>query len=194
MDKMPRVNSKSHFLLFGAFAVFAGVFVGKDILPASYDNVPAVILPFLIAFLVAWFGFILFAFFHGLTALQTVSMNRDEIRVCIGPVVVRRITTDRIKTVGLSVEFGRGDVSPSMFYLVLSGKLPEELNEKGIRKLNKSYHCQKMGRAGVAPDGKYAAAKAYLFDNYLGAALWIEDSEEARQMLKKNLTTAVFLI
>ncbi len=194
MTRIPRVTEKPYYLLFSAVALFMGISAGKNILPASYDNVPMVILPFLFAFIGVWFGFVIYMFLFGLSALQTLEMDRDEIRVRMGPVVIRRIPTDRIKTVGLNVMFNRANTEPSVFLLALSSRTPEELNEKGLRKLQKPQIKKRMLRAGVIPEGKYAGAKACLFERFPGLMLWVEDSEEARRLLKKNLTTTVFLI
>ena len=193
MTRIPRVKEKAYYLLFSTVALFMGISVGKNILPASYDNVPVVILPFLVAFIGVWFGFVIYMFLYGLSALQTLEMDRDEIRIRMGPLVIRRIPTDRIKTVGLYVTFNRANTEPSMFMLALSLRTPEELNEKGQRKLRNSQIKKRMLRAGIIPEGKYAGAKACLFERFPGLMLWVEDSEEARQLLKQNLTTTVFL-
>ena len=135
-----------------------------------------------------------FSFCLGLCALHTIEMDRNEIRVCMGSVVLRRIPKEQIKTVGVSVLFGRGNKNPNMVLLVLSSKTVEELNEKGKKRLEKSFVAERMFQMGVLPEGNYAGARAYLFEHFVGAPLWLEDSVEAREMLRKYFTTTVIFL
>lgn len=194
MDKLSRITQKHLFLLFSAAALFIAFSTGRLLLNTSFSSIPSVILPFLIVFMAVYWGSLVWMFFLGLTALQTVELERDELRILIGPVVLKRISTDSIKTVGRNAMYGRNHSSPTMLFLVLSDKSPEELNERGTKRLKNKWLCQQMLQSGVLPEGPYAAAKAHLFEHFLRTPLWIEDSEETLEILRKVLLSAKFLV
>lgn len=191
--RIPRVLQKSYYFTCVAVGLFMLFGAGKVVFSASYENIPLPVAVFLGIFLAIWFGGVCFlVLYYGITALETIELDRDEIRVCIGRFVLRRIPVGSIKTVGLSVLYGKGDHVLEVL-LVLSPKTPEELSIKGRRRLEKAHVRRRMLREGIDPEGDHAAAKAYLFGHFMRAALWIQNSEQAQAALRTYLPNAVFI-
>ena len=191
MDSFPRVRNRAPFVSF-LIAALGFIFIGINdlVLNTSYDNVPSVILPFVILFVCAWIGFAVYAAFYGLSGLQTIKIDREEIRICLGPLVIKKIPTERIKSVSVSHMF---DKTRPVFFLVLSKYTAEELNPKGEKLLKRKQFTSFMFQSGIPAEGRYAGAKAYLFKNTLHSILWIEDTDEVRAILRKYLHGTVFL-
>ncbi len=188
-------NRKKLFLSLCAFSVFVTYSLFSVISVDSFSSVPPVIMPFVVLFFTAYFGALLWFFLVGLTAFQTIELNRDEIRLRLGPLVLKRIPTDTIKTVGVCALYSKNSRTvPDMRCLVLSDKSPEELNEKGQKRLKNKKLRNLMQNEGVAAEGAYAAAKVYLFEHLFFAPLWIEQSDEAQQALREVLLCARFLV
>lgn len=54
---------------------------------------------FLFCFLFVWYSIPVWGLFHMSQAFQTVRLDRQELRLCVGPVVLRRIPCRSIRTV-----------------------------------------------------------------------------------------------
>ena len=194
MERFPRVKNKGYFLLFSVMALIMALLPGDDLFHFSWGNTPEFMKVFIVTFLCLWYGFLVFLFLFGLTGFQSVELSQDEIRICMGPLVLRRIPTVRIKTVGQGVVYGKRSRSPQLFLLILSSKTTETLNEKGMKRLKNKDICSRMRQCGVYPEGTYAGARAYLFEQFAGFTLWIEDSDKVCTALRKYLTTTVFIL
>ena len=193
MDIIPRVETKMLILGHCMIAVFMGAGAGFTVFSASYDSVPSAIMPFIIAFLSAFFLFVLFNFFYGLTALHTIEISSEELRVRLGPVTLKRISADRVKTVGIFAEpHSRGN-STLLYLLLLIDKPRDELNQKGQKYIKRKALLREMEQVGLSATGPDAAAKAYLFACHRRSLLWIEDSKQTREVLHRYLSSAEFI-
>lgn len=197
MERIPRVKSKWDFLIFAVGAVFMGTAAGEMLTKTSWGDPLSALEMFAVTMLFVWFSGVGLLTLFGLTALHSISVDHEQIRVHLGPLTICRIPADRIKTVGLSAIYAREYESPKVVLLTLSSRSVEDLNEKGSKFLNNKRVLDRMGRCGLSTEDRNAAARAWLFESgpmAVGIPLWLEDSDEARFLLRKHLTTAVFLL
>lgn len=194
MEIIPRVESKMFILGHSMIAVFMGAGAGFTVFSASYDSVPSVIMPFIVVFLASFFLFVLVNFFYGLTALHTIEISTEELRVYLGPVTVKRISAERVKTVGIMAEPHSKGNTVLLYLLLLTDKSKEELNQKGQKYLRQRDLLRRMEQAGLPATGPDSAAKAYLFASRSSSLLWIEDSKQTREVLRTYLSGVEYLI
>lgn len=198
MQRFPRIIQKDGYLMFAGFAVFMMILAANSLMDTSFGNTPPWAIVLCVVFLIAWFGVIGWFALFGLVALQTVEIDRDEIRVCLGSVVLRRISANEVKTVGIGAARGKRKNVYGLYngevFLVLSGCSTDKLNEKGRRFLYAQETAKLLQFAPVELKGPYAAAKAYLLSHYYGSLLWLHYTPEAEAALRNRLTTTVFLL
>ena len=198
MLKLPRVVNKGFHLAFAGFAGFMMVIAANGLLNTSFDTTPPWAMIICIAFLATWFGVVGWFAFSGLVALQTIELDRGEIRVRLGSIVLRRIHAEQVKTVGIGALSNKNKNRYGLYngtvYLVLSEHSPETLNEKGKRFLHSNETAKLMQFSPVKLDGFYAAAKAYLLNHIFRSLLWVEYTHEMETALRTHLTTAIFLL
>ena len=118
MDRFPRYRHKEFGLLFSAFAVFMIINAAKRMFPLDLGDGPLGSKIFIVVFLTCWYGLLVAFVLYGLTWLQTIEIDREEIRICFGRFVVRRIPIRQVRSVGMSVQYGKRGIS--MWELVLS--------------------------------------------------------------------------
>ena len=192
MKRIPRYRNKGFGLLFSAFVIFMMVFAAKDMFPLNLGNGPLWTKIFAVAFMTCWYGLLAGFALYGLTWLQTLEIDREEIRVCFGRWVVRRIPTRQIKSVGRSVTYSKNSISTHL--LVLSEYDRYALNEKGEKYLERWDVRKWMKKAGIPTEGRDAAARACLFWSRKGILLRLEWTEEAEKTLREYLPGKVFLL
>ena len=194
MTRINRYRHRGPGLLFAAGAVFMAVWAAKDMFPLDLGSGPLWTKIFIVAFITCWYGLLVGFVLYGLSWLQTIEIDREEIRVCFGKFVVRRILLERVKTVGMSVQYYSKGQGISTWELVLSEKDRYELSEKGEKYLERKSVLRRMKQAGVSADGPDAAARACLFENPRGILLRMEWTEEAENALRQRLSTAKFML
>lgn len=197
MHKLPRVIHKEGILAFGGFALAMMFAVLYHLCDLSFETTPLYGIVISCMILLSWFCFTGYMTMYGLTALQTIEIDRDEIRICIGRFVLRRIKTDSVKTVGIGAarsKYKRYGLYHGTIYLALSKDTVDELNKKGKHCLHSLSTKRAMDFAPVLLDGPNAAAKSYLLNHYLNGLLWIEWSREAEAALRQCLSTSIFLV
>lgn len=195
MESIPRARSRSRFLKTLLIALlFFPPGIKMMVFDTSYKGVPVFVMPILLVIVVGWISAFLWMLLFGLTGLHSVQIDHEELKLCLGPLVLKRIPTDRIKTVGLCAVSAGKTWSIDTYFLVLSEKPPEELNEKGKKALKSKNVLKRMRDSEVTADGPYAAAKAYLFDHCFRELLWIEDSLEVREVLRRYLSGVKYLL
>lgn len=192
MNRIPRYRNKGFGLLFSAFAIFMMWHAAKDMFPLDLGNGPLWTKIFVVAFITCWYGSLTAFVLYGLTWLQTLEIDREEIRVCFGQFVVRRIPLGRIKSVGRSVMYSKNDIITHL--LVLSKEDRYMLNEKGEKYLKRRRVRRWMTRAGIPTGGRDAAARACLFESRKGVLLKLEWTEEAERILREYLPGRIFLL
>ena len=198
MLKLPRVVNKGFYLAFAGFAGCMLVMAVKGLWDTSFEDTPPWAMVLSITFLATWFFIVARFVLSGLVALETIELERDEIRVCLGPIVLRRIHAEQVKTVGIGVIRSKDKDQYGLYkgtvYLVLSKHSPETLNDKGKRFLHSSETARLMQVFPVKLDGFYAAAKAYLLNHVFHSLLWVEYTYEMEKALRTHITTAIFLL
>ncbi len=198
MQRLPRLAEKENYLAFAGGAVMMLLVAGNNLLDLSFEGTPPWAMVLCVGFFAAWFGVVIWFASFGIVALQDVEIDRDEIRVCLGPVVLRRIPLSEVKTVGVSsaMQNKNRDFNGrrTEMFLVLSGCTADELNEKGRRLLNSSRTVKLSQDMSVTLKGPYAAAQAYLLHHMLGSLLWVHHTPEMEAALRNRLNTTLFLI
>ena len=197
MCRLPRFIDKKGMLMLSGFAfamMLAVIFLLCD---TSFEFTPLYGIIISCGFLLVWFCAAGYMVLCGLAALQTVEIDQDEIRICVGRWVLCRIRTDCVKTVGIGAAPGkikRYGLYHGTVYLALSKYSVDELNRKGRKYLRSLGTAKAMDFAPVTLDGSNAAAKAYLLNRFSNGLLWVEWSQEMETALRQNLLTSVFLL
>lgn len=153
---------------------------------------------FVTVFLLLWFSFALFWTWMAFRPLQTVLITGGEVRFCLGPLVFRRIPVTEIRAV-IRTNVGNGrswnpQYGPPPARLILSRVPVEELRERSRDlRLRRKRDDQdlRLGDHIRVPD---ETVKAYVGSTFRENRLYLEWTPEAQQMLRENLSTAVFLL
>ncbi len=191
MHRFPRYQEKGYGLLMAGFGLFMAIQAARSMFPLDLGNGPLWSKIFIILFLTFWYGFLFVFILHGLRSVHTIEIDDLEIRVCLGRLVLRRIPLEQVKSVGISVQYSKTDIS--YLELVLSRYAPDELEAIGQKYLKKRRVRKWMTRVGVPCQGSQAAARACLFDSYKAVLLRMERTTEAESILRLHLRSVVFL-
>ena len=198
--RFPRTTNKGQMFSFGAVGLFMVTAAAVLLLSTSFAETPPIVLVFCGVFLAAWFAFAGFMASFAVRPLETVEIDRQEIRICLGKWVLRRIPTNKIKTVGLAAFQVRvnGDY-PFMpqKMLVLSYKTPEQMEKKGLKTLvrvSQPPMQDVLREIGQDRHDAYRPARAYLQDKNLLNPVWLELSDAAVVQLRRCLPHATFLL
>ena len=209
-----RVKTTVPYLLFGGVALFmlcacidslTGHFTTWKLPVWKMDLGGAL---FVTGFMLVWFGFVgSFARLFFL-ALETEEVTRESIRIKIGPLVIRRMDMDCIKTVirtgdeypsyptdflGFGMPFDSNQ-KYSTWKLVFSPIRAEELQEMSLSLKQKRLQKRQMQRMGNKDRDSAKRIKRYMRRNMLKNRFWMEYSKEAEEVLRKYLTTTVFIV
>lgn len=191
MHRFSRYEEKGYGLLMAGFGLIVSVHAAKAMFPLDLGDGPLFLKIFIILFLSCWYGLLLCFILYGLRSLHTIEIDDQEIRVCLGRLVLRRIPLEQVKTVGISAQYARTGIT--YLELVLSRYAPDELEERGQRYLKKRRVRHWMTRAGISSQGYWPAARACLFDSSKAVTLRMERTTEAESILRLHLHSAAFL-
>ena len=194
MIKFPRIRNRLFTLAGGATALYMGYLAISTIGKMRMDLMMVLFL----AFFAVWICLVAWAVVLGFLALQSVRIHGDIIRLCIGPLTLKRIDLSRVKTVGE----GRMKLNLRAVWhpetaqrvTVLSYRTVDELNELGALCLNNPNVRVQLERSGVSPTGSSAAARAYLLKKTASEPLWIQSSPKVEEALRERLPDAIFLL
>jgi len=194
MQRFPRRRDSSSGLMFAVFSAGMAIFAATKMFPLELGNGPIWSKILVAVFIICWYGLLLAFVLYGLSWMQTIEIDSREIRVCLGKLVVRRIALDKVKTVGMSVEYASKGTHITSWMLVLSEKDRYELNEKGQKYLKRRGVRKRMVKAGVSAEEPYGAARAFLFESSKGVLLRTEWAEKTEAILRQHLPFATFLL
>lgn len=194
MQRFPRYRESGVGLVFAVFALGMAIFAATKMFPLELGDGPVWSKILVIVFMTCWYGLLLVFFLYGLSWTHTIEIDSREIRVCLGKFVVRRIPLEKVKTVGMSVEYASKGNHITNWMLVLSEKDRYELEEKGQKYLKRRGVRYWMSKAGVSSEGSYAAARAFMFESRKGELLRAEWTEEKEEILRQRLPFATFLL
>lgn len=194
MKQFPRFRNRSYFLICGIGALVMLVGAARNLFPLDFGSTPTWVRIFVTVLLICWFSIVGSGLLLSLAGLHTIRIGHGEIQICLGRLVLRRISAEQVKTVGTSILAARRGVNPSCLYiLVLSPHSADTLNEKGQKSL-RSMNAHRNSPYAMHPlTGPWAAARAYLLNHYLRSLLWLEYSPEAENALRETLKTTIFL-
>ena len=151
-------------------------------LPVWEMEQPAAI--FVAAFLCVWYGFVLFWIWMALRPLQTVRLNGTEVKICLGPLVLRRMEYAEVRTIILTSaepRFVRGRYQSNPRRLILSDKTVDDLMEKA-------------GVSGYSRKNPELYIRNYLRYRWKEKRFFLEWTEENEGILREILTTSVFIV
>lgn len=194
MQRLPRRRDSGIGLLFAVFSAGMAIFAAAKMFPLDLGDGPIWSKILVAVFLVCWYGLLTAFVLYGLSWMQTIEIDSREIRVCLGSLVIRRISLERVKTVGMSVEYASKGNQITSWMLVLSEKDRYELNEKGQKYLKRRGVRKRMSKAGVSSEEPYGAARAFLFESSKGVLLRAEWAEKTEAILRQHLPYATFLL
>ena len=194
MHKFSKYRDKGFGLLFSAFAAGMAIFAATKMFPLDLGDGPLWSKLFVIVFMICWYGLLVAFVLFGLSTMQDIEIDTREIRVCMGKLVVRRIPLEKVKTVGMSVEYSSKGNQITNWMLVLSEKDRYELEEKGQKYFRRRGVRNRMAKAGVSTEEPYGAARAFLFESRKGELLRMEWTEEKETILRQRLYSATLLI
>lgn len=162
MERIQRVWQKQRLLTRSLVALIFTIYVSFRLFRnASFTG--SVVDLATVVFFTLYFGILAWMILSGLAAWQSLEIDREEIRVCFGPLRVRRIPVNAIRSVAASTKFeGKSGRDPQypMRVLLLRFETPAQRRERGERPM-------------------------------LGSSFWLEDTEEARAVLRRMLPRSV---
>lgn len=194
MHRFSRYKDKGFGLPFSLFAAGMAIFVATKMFPLDLGEGPVWSKIYVLVFMTFWYGLLVVFFLYGLSTAQDIEIDSREIRVCMGKFVVRRIPLEKVKTVGMSVEYASKGNHITNWMLVLSEKDRYELEEKGQKYLKRRGVKKRMIKAGVSAEKPYGAARAFLFERRKGELLRAEWSEGIEAVLRQRLPFSTFLL
>lgn len=194
MTKLPRVRNRLHLLIFGGATLYASFLAASAILSMKLD----VMLILAVPVIAIWFFMAGVGIWAGLAALQSIRLDSEALYVCVGPIVLRKISLARIQTVGVS----RMPLTTRAIWhpedckrvLVLSFMTADELTQKGEKFLQNPETRRKMEKDALSTTDSLAPARAFVMQKPLIHALWLQDSPKAETALREHLTDTVFLL
>lgn len=152
---------------------------------------------FVLVFLMLWFGVIFHVVWYALLPLHRVKITSDEVRICLGPVTLHRLSLMDVKTVVQTGENKRFLQPLPLAYfrsrpvyggrkasrLVLMTVSSEELRERA--------RDRKTVEMSTVPDRRVReyTAKAFFHNRF-----WLEWSAEAEKELRKYLPFSGFIL
>lgn len=200
----PIAVSRDHWLEMGIAFTGMPVVAFTLLLTSRYDNIPPaawlIAGPILLA-IICGFGFLLC---NGLGMLLycvgRIELDREEIRIKLGRITVRKWNMDSIKTVAYTEQgFGR---THTFYYgiLVLSTESPEEIERKGNKKIDRELMLwrelmdrgMKLGRRETAA---YAYCQGKLTWLMLGCrkGMSFGYTDERKEVLRRYLRHTEFI-
>ena len=133
MERIPRVLQKKQMLFSSlcatAFVVFVITRLPDRFFPSGFslEN----LLPHM--FFVLYFGALGWSILRGLVAFQSLEIDREEIRVYFGPVLIRRIPTNAVCKVVLDYRTQDKQGKSRMYVVKLLFESPAQRRERGER-------------------------------------------------------------
>lgn len=158
---------------------------------------------FIALFLAVWFTIPLFIARLLILGLQQVRIDQEEVQLCIGPFVLRRLHFSQIRTV---VRTG-GDMSEwpmtplrttypkkKKRNLVFCTEDAEEIRKRSrSAKVKRKADWQRL-RMEDQKNASNEEVKRYFERRMLFVPFWMEWSTDAEETLRKRLTTTVFIL
>lgn len=164
---------------------------------------------FITLFMTAWFGLLSFVVGISLRGVQQVRITDEEVRICLGPVVLKRLSLMQVKSVVRT-----GDILPaygarSLAWvprnrhgaevrepdrLILCTVPAEELREMSRSFLEKQKMRSQLQRMQDRSIVSNAAVKKHIRKNLRINRFWLEYTPEAEAVLRKHLTSATFIM
>lgn len=158
---------------------------------------------FVAAVLVAWFGMALLFCRLLILGLEFVVIDREEVKFCLGPIVLRRLHFSEVSTV---IRTG-GDLSEwpqtplrSIYpkkksrNLVFSTKTEEELRTASRTQTSKRKANKQQVRMQDPKMATNQEVKRYFERRMLITPFWMEWSTDAEVTLLSRMTTTVFIL
>ena len=135
LERIPRVRNKRKPLERSACVLLFIAFVISRL--SGYDHFQGSLFTdiFEVGFFTIYFGGLVWMLLPGLTALQSVEIDREEIRVYLGPLRIRRIPTNAVRSVMRSTKYGEWKNAAPVFVLLLQLESPAQRRERGERPL-----------------------------------------------------------
>ena len=132
MERIPRVLRKKQLLIGSVTALLFGAYVSTRFPFPEFEDGFSLETLLSTAFTVVYFGVLGWVILRGLVAFQTLDMDREEIRVWFGPVLLRRIPVNAVRSV-VSDMREQGKNSIPMHVIKLLFESPDQRRERGER-------------------------------------------------------------
>lgn len=196
-------------ILFGGWACFMlglgvwGISDGFTTWKLPFWNMPFGIGLFIAVFQLVWFGGVLAGCRLLILGMEFIVMDQEEIKFCVGPVVLRRLHFSEIKTV---VRTG-GDMSEwpqtplrstypkkKTRNLVFSMETADELRMRSRNWHNKRKAKKQQVRMMDQKSATNEEVKRYFERRMLFTPYWMEWCTDAEATLRANMTTTTFIL
>lgn len=195
MTQFPRVVNKSGSLKLAGMVLLMMLAMPLSMTQFAWDKFNGAGFVFTVAVMVVWYLGALWMLGMGLTALHTIRIEDGYILVCLGPVTLRRIPCEQIRTVGLGfmpIRIKERTAPPKM--LVLSTESLELLEERGAKRRIDSQPYVMLARLGIGQESSHLGARLRLAARVSRAKLYVEQTAVSEAALRRALPGAVFLV
>lgn len=211
----PRVSDPLILILFGGW----GLFIAGSAIWGISDGFTDWKLPFwrmdlwgglfIAVFMLFWFGFIGVIVWFALRPLQQVRVAPEEVSIWFGPICLQRLIVAEIKTVvatGQKTAYCGNTLRERIMPIVSAsstekrGKLilstisAEELREQSRSLPDKQRLRLQALHMGDELRVSDRTVKHYIQKNHLLNRFWVEWTPQAEEILRKQLTTTVFIL
>lgn len=158
---------------------------------------------FIAVFLLIWYGLVLFAVRLLFLGLEQVRIDREEVQLCLGPIVLRRLHFSEILTVvRTGGDMSEWPVTPlrtaypqkKKRNLVFCTENADEVRERSRRLKNRRKANLQQIRMQDQKKATNQEVKRHFERRMLITPFWMEWSSDAENTLRERLTTTVFIL
>ena len=195
------VERKDVWMIHGAGFAGLGAVVLWKMATAEYGDTPFFAMLFVFAFSCCFLIFLAVGLSMLALCAGRIVIDREEVKLCIGKLILKRIPTGEIRTVAFGyASFGRYSRTIDVPMLILSAEDAEQLVEKGSRIIRrKSNWRRQLQNMGLDPDSQNSCAYVALCEKVVAYLLpWkkgllMSFSVQRTELLRRHLSGASFL-
>ena len=195
MTQFPRMVHKSGALKLAGMVLVMMLVMPLTMTQFAWDKFSGGSFVFVVAVMAVWYLGALWLLGMGLTALHTIRIEDGCILVCMGPLTLRRIPCEQIRTVGLGYMPARmRERAEPAKMLVLSVEGLDQLEARGAKQRPEAQTYTMLARLGISRESSHFPARLAIATRVSRAKLYVERTTESESALRRCLPGAKFLL